>query len=341
MLGIAIDERTTAAERWALQSGAEVRAVGVGTAVTGFRCSLLLNEDNVKGIEQAYSENEMNKLYDWYRADLCTRLVPSGRSVIVQTCWSTFDLLGRLLEEEPERWTLLSLPAYAEENCPLGRALGEPLWTDDPVYNYPAFIAEQKRALPPKMFVSLFQQRPVAEEGNLIKREWIKNAAFAPDLDTCHTYIGFDLATSEGKGDWSAIVTLAVDMNGDYHIVDVWRRRVTIDKTIDALLDRCCDYKPQFLCTESGGLNNAAGPFLKSRMLERKIYKHVELIPARHSKEIRAQSFAGRAAVKGIFLPPLSQRCDWVPDYVSELITFSRSTRRYARCDCGNFSGAR
>jgi predicted phage terminase large subunit-like protein len=220
------------------------------------------------------------------------------------------------------RWKLLSLPAYAEENDPIGRALDEPLWQDDLVYNYPAFIAEQKRALPARWFVSLFQQRPVAEEGNLIKREWIKNALVPPNLETCYTYIGFDLATSEGKGDYSAIVTLAVNTNGDYHILDVWRRRVTIDKTIDALLDCCRDFNPQFLCTASGGLNNAAGPSLKSRMHERKIYKHVELIPARHSKEVRAQSFVGRAAVKGIHLPPLSQRCDWAPEYLAELVSF-------------------
>jgi predicted phage terminase large subunit-like protein len=268
------------------------------------------------------SVSEKQKIYDWYRADLSTRLIPSGRIVTAQTRWAVDDLLGRLLEEEPERWTLLSLPALAEENDPLGREIDEPLWRDDPEYNYPAFIAEQKRALPPRMFVSLFQRRPVAEAGNLIKREWIKNALVPLDLKTCYTYIGFDLATTEARGDFSAIVTLAVDSSGDYHIVDVWRKRTTIDKTIDALLDRCRDYNPIFLCTESGGLHNAAGPFLRSRMIERGLYKHLETIPARHSKEIRASSFIGRAAVKSIFLPPVSSRAEWIPEYVEELVSF-------------------
>jgi predicted phage terminase large subunit-like protein len=332
-LGLKLSDTTTAAERWMLESGAEVRSVGMGTSVTGTRCSLIVLDDIVKGIEQAMSPSEKQKTYDWYRADLCTRLVPSGRIASAQTRWATDDLLGRLLEEEPERWTLLSLPAYAEVNDPLGREVGEPLWRDDPAYNYPAFIAEQKRALPPRMFVSLFQQSPIEEGGNLIKRDWIKNALVPPDLKTCHCYIGFDLATSEGRGDYSAIVTIAVDSNGDYHVVDVWRRRVTIDKTIDALLDRCRDYNPQFLCTEAGGLQNAAGPFLRSRMIERKIYQHIELVPARHSKEIRAQSFIGRAAVKGIYLPPLSHRADWIPDFVAELIAFPSASKNDDQVD--------
>jgi predicted phage terminase large subunit-like protein len=114
-------------------------------------------------------------------------------------------------------------------------------------------------------------------------------------------------------------VTIAVDPAGDYHIVDVWRAQTTIDKTIDALLDRCRDFNPALLCTESGGLHNAAGPFLRSRMIERKIYKAVELIPAKHSKEMRAQSLVGRAAVKGLYLP---QQALWLSDFVAELISF-------------------
>jgi predicted phage terminase large subunit-like protein len=154
-----------------------------------------------------------------------------------------------------------------------------------------------------------------------------------PDLKTCHTYIGFDLATSENKGDWSCIVTLAVDSAGDYHILDVHRARTTIDKTIDTLLDRCVTYNPMFLCCESGLLANASGPFLQSRMIERKIYKPVELIPARHSKELRAQSFIGRIAVKSLNLPPLSHRCEWVSDYVSELIAFPSASKNDDQLD--------
>ena len=318
-LGIAVDPRTTAAERWALQSGGEVRAVGSGAAVVGFRSSLVLVDDPLKGIEQAMSASEKEKLYSWFRADLSTRLVPSGRIVIVQTKWALDDLLGRLLDEEPDRWKLLSLPAYAEANDPLGREVDEPLWNEDVTYDYAKFIADNKRTLPPRMFISLFQQRPVAEEGNLIKGERLKIYRTPPDPSTCNFYVGFDLATSEGRGDYSAIVTIAVDPSGDTFVVDVWRKQTTIDKTIDVLLDRCRDFKPQMVCTEAGGLHNAAGPFMKARMAERKIYAYVVTVPSRHSKEARAQSFVGRVATRGLYLP---QAADWLSDFVAELISF-------------------
>jgi predicted phage terminase large subunit-like protein len=194
-------------------------------------------------------------------------------------------------------------------------------------------LRAQKAVMPPKGWAALYMQSPIADGGNLIQRSWIKNALVPPDLKTCHTYIGFDLATSVNKGDWSAIVTLAVDHAGDYFILDVWRDRTTIDKTIEALLDRCVTYNPVFLCAESGLLANASGPFLRSRMIERGIYKHVELIPARHSKELRASSFIGRASVKSIHLPPLSQRCEWVSDYVAELISFPPASKNDDQLD--------
>jgi predicted phage terminase large subunit-like protein len=328
VLGIELDPNTTAAERWALKSGgapgAECRAVGTGVAVTGYRAHRIYVDDALKGIEQAMSSSEKEKILAWYHADLSTRLVPSGALAMAQTRWAVDDLLGRLLDEEGDRWKLLSLPAYAEANDPLGRQIGEPLWQDDPIYNYPAFIAEQKRTLPPRMFVSLFQQAPVNPEGNMFRAEWLRVSRVPPDPDTSNFFIGLDLASSEGRGDYSAIVVISCDMHGDYHVVDVFRKQTTVDVTIDALLDRCRDYRPQFIATERGGLINAAGPFLRSRQIERNIYTRVETVPSRHSKEVRAQSFIGRAAVKGLYLP---QQADWLSDFVGELISFPSGGR--------------
>jgi hypothetical protein len=296
--GAQLSDDSAAAGRWSMKNGAEYFAAGVGTAIVGFRVTAgggVIIDDPVRGAEDAASQGARDKLYSFYRNDVTTRLAPGAFVCLIVTRWNTDDLAGRLLQEEGDQWEVVSLPAQCDSpSDSLQRSIGEWLWDSDPNYRYGDVLRRQKAVMPPKDWAALYQQSPIAEGGNLIKRDWIRNAAFAPDLKTCHTYIGFDLATSEGKGDWSAAVTLAVDANSDYHILDVWRARTTIDKTIDALLDRCATYNPLFLCSESGLLANASGPFLKSRMIERGIYKHLEMIPARHSKELRAQSFIGR-----------------------------------------------
>ena len=275
-LGIALDPRTTAAERWALQSGAEVRAVGGGAAVVGFRGTLVLADDLLKGIEQAMSAGEKQKLYDWYRETSdetrsfrsLSRFKQNGHWTICSgACSTKRATAGHCCRCQPTRKR--TTPSEEKLMSRSGRTIRSTITH-----------AEQKRSLPPRMFVSLFQQRPVAEEGNLVKGEWLKIYHTPPDPSTCHFYIGFDLATSEGRGDFSAIVTIAVDPSGDCFVVDVWRKQTTIDKTIDALLDRCRDFRPRFVATEAGGLHNAAGPFLRSRMTERRIFAYVVTVPS-------------------------------------------------------------
>jgi predicted phage terminase large subunit-like protein len=128
-----------------------------------------------------------------------------------------------------------------------------------------------------------------------------------------------DFATSEGKGDYTAIVAFGVPPAGDIFVLNVWRRQASPDVSVDALLDMVRDFKPLVVVTEAGGLKNAIGPFLKERMNQRRIYAAVETIPSRHTKEIRAQSIAGRMAVRGLFLPA---QASWLADFVSELLAF-------------------
>jgi hypothetical protein len=90
------------------------------------------------------------------------------------------------------------------------------------------------------------------------------------------------------------------------------------------------DFDPLVIVTEAGQIRNAIGPFLKERMHQRKIYRAVETIPSRHSKEIRAQSIAGRMAVRGLFLP--AQGAPWLADFVSEMMAFPASTDDQVDC---------
>ena len=57
-------------------------------------------------------------------------------------------------------------------------------------------------------------------------------------------------------------------------------------------------------------------------MTERRIFAYVVTSPAKHSKEARAQTFIGRAAVKGLSLP---HAASWLSDFVAELISFPSS----------------
>jgi predicted phage terminase large subunit-like protein len=156
--------------RFDLTAAGSYYAVGRGGSITGRGSHLQIWDDLIKDVEEARSETVRRSLHDWYQSVAYTRLTPGGAVVIVSTRWHESDLAGWLLREHPEEnWTVLSLPAIAEANDPLGRAEGEPLWES----RFPLPILEQiKMAIGSAAWTSLYQQRPSAAEGQIFKREW-------------------------------------------------------------------------------------------------------------------------------------------------------------------------
>ena len=163
-LGIELAEDSQAAGRWSLNSGGSLFAVGAGGAIAGYRADLFIIDDPVRSREEAFSESGREKLYVWFVTDLLPHLRPGGKICLISTRWHEDDLFGRLAASGG--YEIVSLPAVAEEEDPLGRAPGEFLWDLDPEYPYGDFLRAQREAQPPSSWSALFQQRPAPEQGD-------------------------------------------------------------------------------------------------------------------------------------------------------------------------------
>ena len=158
-LGVSLSPESQAAGRWQLTAEGEYFAAGVGGAIVGFRADGAIIDDPVRSHEDAYSETTREKVWDWYKSELLTRLRPGGWVVLISTRWHEDDLAGRVLQEGG--WEVVSLPAEAEPGDLLGRQPGEFLWDDDKYYPYGEQLRAQKRALPPATWAALYQQNPL------------------------------------------------------------------------------------------------------------------------------------------------------------------------------------
>lgn len=229
---------SASAQRWGTNDGGEVLAAGIGSGITGFGADYLLIDDYLRGREDADSERERNRVWNWYREDALTRQMPLGRKVVMATRWHEDDLIGRILNEEgaQNEWVVVKLPAVAIENDPLGRMLGEAL--DAERFPLDELMNLQKR-VGPRGWSSLYQQSPTAAEGDLIKSEWwqyydygeMKRKGLKPSI------MAVDPAFGAGAGnDFSAIAVWGT-LNGRYYLIDVWRRRVTYPELRQAIGD--------------------------------------------------------------------------------------------------------
>ena len=93
------------------------------------------------------SETVREATWQWYVNDLLTRLTPDGAVILIMTPFHEDDLAGRLQRVQGDEWKVLRLPAICDdaETDPLGRQIGEPLWSDDQ-YGYGQRLLELQAA---------------------------------------------------------------------------------------------------------------------------------------------------------------------------------------------------
>jgi predicted phage terminase large subunit-like protein len=182
IFGISVRQDSHAAGRWQIDAHkGGMTAVGIGGATTGRGAGLFVLDDVVKDQEEARSPVIQQRNIDWYQTVVKTRLAQNGVIVLIMTRWHENDLAGYLLRTEPHAWEVLSLPALAEANDPLGRQPGEALWPEKYSADYLNEIrygavdpetGQRKGGTTAYWFNAMYQQRPTEEEGGKFKRHW-------------------------------------------------------------------------------------------------------------------------------------------------------------------------
>src|SRR5262252_99111 len=256
LLGYSLSEQSQAAGRWETNHGGEYFAAGVCGSIAGWRGDCVLIDDPIRSREDADSIPIRDKIYDWYRVDVYPRLKPKGRIILIQTRWHEDDLAGRILNEMErggDRWHVISLPAIAEDNDPLGRARGEALW---PEWEDLEQLERKRRVLPVRDWSALFQQRPAPEEGNYFKAEWLKPVSSLPSINTMRCYGGSDYAVTEQGGDYTAHVIVGIDPDGRMYLLDVWREQASSDRWVEVFCDKVIAYKPMGWAEEQGQIRS-------------------------------------------------------------------------------------
>lgn len=227
---VEIDRSSTAVNNWRIAGHrGGVRAVGVGGALTGRGFHILGLDDTLKGREEADSQLERDRLWRWYQGTLRTRLEPGGGILIANTRWHHDDLCGRLRETQPGQWNILSLPALAEEDDPLGRAPGEAL---DPN----RFDLEALKALRSDIgerdWWAQYMGKPTPETGDLFDVGWfvrepLPEGGRGPVFQYWDTSHGkSDAARKKRKGDYSVCGTYRIEGN-KYRLIHMLRARLS------------------------------------------------------------------------------------------------------------------
>lgn len=204
-------------QRWTLDKFTRpaMLSLGIGGSPVGQGAKFLIVDDPIGDASEAESQLQRDRLYQWYTDTIYPRLEPQAVIILMMQRWHEDDLAGRLLKEQirGEKWTVLDLPALALENDPLGRAPGEPLWSD----RFGVDDLLRIKQVNPRSFEAKYQQRPRPAEGALFKRNWLRIVDAAPaDLKWVRYY---DLAYSQRQqADNTATIAGALGSDGTLYL---------------------------------------------------------------------------------------------------------------------------
>lgn len=225
-LGYSLHTGKQAAAHWATSQRGEYFAAGIRGPLVGHRADLVIIDDPVKSEADADSPLLRERVWNWYRFDLTTRLKPKGRIVLIMTRWHEDDLAGRLLAHNGNEWQLIRLPAIAEENDPLERAPGDALW---PEWEDKAALLRKRETVGERAWSALYQQSPHPIIGSLFKTDCIDVLDTAPAHAEAQIVRAWDLAaTSPSESsdpDWTVGVKLTRNETGRFIVLDVVRVR--------------------------------------------------------------------------------------------------------------------
>jgi predicted phage terminase large subunit-like protein len=299
---------------WQTTEGGGMRSMGVGGSVVGRGGDLIVVTDPHKSWKETQSPARRQEVWDWFNADVYSRLEPGASIVVEHTRWHERDLTGYLLEEHEDGWVHIRLPALAEDDDlldrPAGAALCEERFTKERLEKIKVIIGSF-------MFACLYQQRAMPLAGGHIQRDWFRRwtprdlpAKFDERLQS------WDMAFKDLKTS-SYVVGQAWGRAGaKYYLLDQWRERLSFVNTIKrvkAFSARHSDILEKLI------EDKANGPAVICA-LEEEVPGLIAVNP-QGSKESRLIAVSPLIEAGNVYIPDRSV-ASWVDDFVEEVVNF-------------------
>jgi predicted phage terminase large subunit-like protein len=112
---------------------------------------------------------------------------------------------------------------------------------------------------------------------------------------------------------------VGLDADGDPWLLDIWRQQASSDVWVDSFCDLVKKWRPLAWAEELGQIKAGVGPFLERQMRARHAYVAREQFPTKSDKAVRAQSFRGLIATRGL---RIASGAPWRADFEAELLRF-------------------
>ncbi len=298
-------------------AGGGRRAISVAGGVTGFGADWIIIDDP-HDANEAHSPSARNAVGEHYTRALLTRLNDrnTGKFVLVMQRLHEDDLAGRFIATG--NWPVLRLPARAREDLSIDIGRPQPFVLKAGQLLMPGQLSPQalddlQREMGSVDFQAQYQQDPVPDGGNIIKRDWLTYYDQKPDTAGDQMTMSVDTATKTDTGHDFSVITIWLMRDGKHYLIEVWREKVEFPDLRRRVLDLWQYHKATNLLIEDQGTGTALIQELKN--------VGVPAIgrAARGEKLARLSGVSNYFEARQVVLP---REAPWLALFESELLGF-------------------
>jgi predicted phage terminase large subunit-like protein len=312
---------TRASSDWATNNGGEYYGVGVGGGVAGKRADLLIVEDPYPNKRMAKSPAYQKTVREWFTADVMPRLRPGASVIVIFTRWDIADLARDIYEIEEATgvpWEKIKFEAICEHENedPLGRKVGEPLWPEWQSLKDLIFI---KNTTPPDEWQSLYQQRPTSTinlEGSEIEFRFY-DPLNLPKFR--RKFQSWDTASAE-TGNYSAGITFGIH-GMEYYVLDCLYEKLAFPDLVNAFYSYHRKHRPDLVYVEKKG----SGISLIQTVMGKVNVKGID--PRKYGSKMDRFEFTTPIIQGGRVLLPKS--APWLGEFLDQIIKFMDGMAKY------------
>ena len=297
-------------------------ATSIDGTLTGRGADIIIIDDPLKPSD-AMSATKRDRVNDWFGSTLLSRLndKKDGAIVIVTQRVHAHDLIGYVLEQGPENWVILNLPAIAtdRQRIQIGdnrfctRSAGGVL---HPEHEPLSVLDQMRRDIGSDAFEAQYQQSPVPPGGAMFKRKWIQRYDIPP-YESDHEIIqSWDTAQkTDPANDWSVCTTWMIS-EGKYYLLNVCRRKLDYPQLKAQAISLSKQYHPRVVLIEDTGVG--AGLIEELRQDE---INTISVTPE-NCKQARASVQSAKFEGGRVLLP---KKAPWLSELEHELCSFPGS----------------
>lgn len=327
-----LSDDSQAKDTMTTEAGGQIIARGVGGGTTGNPARFFIIDDPFADRQEAESPVTRETVDAWYTSVATTRLGPGAGILLMNTRWNIDDLTGRLEKREKEgkdnrfvdKWKRITFPAewvpgidkkyYVKD--------GEDWWLK--CRFSPDDFRRKKANLPPRDWLSLFQQTPIQDGGQIILEKWFNEMEWPKGWRPI-VYQAWDLAGTKqdlkDDGCYSVGVAIAKDWLQRWWLVDVVRGKWDSGEVVEQIMK----FGYKWSARDIWGEDPVAlyiEPFLRQRMQQ--TGKHLPFkraaVGGRGDKVARVRASLVPVMSNGSFFVP--KGAIWLPQLKEELKLF-------------------